>query len=264
MYVVNVLTAIISAILLGIGGLLQFNIVKPPNWLTVPLVTAVAAGALFEGWRAARHASKEPTRQGALADVATSVMGTVNAISNDQNLKHGVVGGNVFVARKQFAIRRRWPFVGRTTVLIRPPIWRIRYADGPQASMVEWTTDKGAVGAAYEARSAVYKDWSPIAKRYGRSNHLSRAQFDSLGEEEKSGFTYEEFLGIAAKYAEVLAVPIMSVDGGRVLGVISIDRPFKEDEEDSMQAFDTQSVEETVNGAAMAISSAIEDALQLR
>jgi hypothetical protein len=87
-----------------------------------------------------------------------------------------------------------------------------------------WTSGKGAIGRAWQERRPVHCPWRPIADALG-NKPISEAEFSALTAEQTWGFTRDEFIGIVDKYAEVLAVPILSELGGSVLGVLSLDVP---------------------------------------
>lgn len=222
--------------------------------LAVILIGAVAIVTLIDNVRTAFQTVRATQRQHAVARIAMTVMGMTNAVAHQCGLPTGVVGGSVFVARKRWVLRAQLLFIVRTTVLIRPPQWRIRYADGPQPSRVVWTTKKGAIGQAFTTGSIVYKYWAAIAERHGgRNGSIDATSFTALSNDVKSGFTHNEFVSIVGKYAEILAVPIMSVDGGKVLGVFAIDRPYRADEP-LQKLFDCSAVADSVERVAGIIS----------
>ncbi|MDJ0014958.1 hypothetical protein [Rhodococcus erythropolis] len=249
---IRLVNAVAAFAILVLGGLVQLEVFKPSKSWAVVLVCAVSLITLVDSTRSAYRIAKAAQREHADSRVASTVMGLSNSIGHSLGLDFGVVGGSVFVAQRRWTLNRSIFFLRRPVVLVRPPQWRIRYGDGPQASRVLWTTDKGAVGEAYRSGSPVYKYWSPIAKRYGVANTIDEARFDGLEDGVKSGFTYGEFTSIVGKYAEILAVPIMSVDGGRVLGVFAIDRPYRRDEQ-ARKLFDHQSIARTVESAASVV-----------
>jgi len=169
-------------------------------------------------------------------------------ISAETTISLPILGASVFRVQKRIRLTKSWPFVGWESFLFR--VLHFRLSASPQPSTVVWTPGKGAIGQCVRSRRAVHKNWSPIARRY-RHKPPSAAKYASLPAETKSGFTYEEFIGIVEKYAEILAVPIMSEDGANILGVISIDRPYDPARTD--EVLDTPAVEGIAETAVAAI-----------
>lgn len=249
-FIARCLTAVVAVAVLVLGGLVQLEVFKPSKFLAIVLIGALALFTLIDNVRTAYQTVKATRRQDAVARIAMTVMGMTNAVAHQCGLTTGVVGGSVFVAKKRWILRSHIIFVIRTTVLVRPPQWRIRYADGPQPSRVVWTTEKGAIGQAFRSGSIVYKYWAAIAERHGgRNGSIDSTSFTALSNDVKSGFAHTEFVSIVGKYAEILAVPIMSVDGGKVLGVFAIDRPYRADEPPQM-LFDCSAVADSVERVA--------------
>jgi hypothetical protein len=79
----------------------------------------------------------------------------------------------------------------------------------------------------------------------------TRPDFEQLSADDRSGFTYEEFVGIMHKYAEIVAVPIMSVGGTSIIGVLAIDRPYNAAL--TAPVFNTDDVRDAAETAAVAI-----------
>lgn len=147
-------------------------------------------------------------------DAQKAVIACIRSIHELTGLDILSIGCSVYVASHRGL--RRAPYLRRDV--------RFRLSDMPQESDVTWTAGKGAVGTAWKTKRVTHKDWTALAARYGNVE-MTRAEFDRLKPSTTSGFTHMEFQTIAAKYAEILAVPIFG-DGGCV-GVVAVDLPVE-------------------------------------
>lgn len=159
------------------------------------------------------------------------------------------IGVSVFKVKRRIALRCHiWPFRFRR-VLHR--VERFRMTDLPQPSTVTWDLGKDAIGRCLATRRWQYKNWSPVVAQFQGSSQPSTQDFEQLQDDDRSGFTYAEFVGIMDKYAEIFAVPIMSVGGSSIVGVLAIDRPY--DAALTAPVFNTGDVRDAAETAAVAI-----------
>lgn len=244
----RIVMAVLGLTLLGIQALISRDVWTAPAWVQALLVIIVGFIALSDNVRSSIKEYSYPKAEGKRARIQKSAVGALAQISKDSGHDLMVLGVSVFAVRKKFT-RVFYIFPVRKPQLKR--IERFRLTNSPQASTVKWVAGKGCIGEAWETRRQSYKDWRRIAEKYGEEN-LTKAQFDRLPAGTRSGFTYEEFRGIVDKYAEILAVPIMSVHGETVLGIISIDRPMI-DSEDPQQILGGKSALGIAESAAVAI-----------
>lgn len=199
---------------------------KKHTWILVVLAVVVGGSAAWQNARGAfrriraeERAGKEKRRQKSLVAALAEISEEVAGVSFAQ------LGASVFVAKK------RWRHAGRLVFVHEEQLRRVerfRVTDVPQPSMVAWVAGKGVIGKVLRTRTTEHKHWAPIAKMC-KNGPLSEAQFQALSADDRSNFTYNEFVGIASKYAEVLAVPIMSDTGGKLVGVLSLDRKYEGD-----------------------------------
>lgn len=195
--------------LFGTSNSLELSPVPP---LTV-FVLAICFALLTLGdklWEI--HASKSRERQAEVrVRVQKALAGVLVDVSEASRVRIRDLGVSLFANRS--ALRR----------FSRPRIVRVarfRLDDQYQASQVAWAPGKGAVGKCWKREVQIYRNWS-------RQNEhdpqlLSAEQFRDLDDEVRDGFDYKEFLRLANKYREVLAVPLLS-ESGAMMGVISID-----------------------------------------
>ncbi|MHA6739157.1 hypothetical protein [Rhodococcus erythropolis] len=244
----RVLTALVSAAFLSLQGLSQFGYFKNPTWLPVFLAIGVAVFLFIESVTATIRAANKPEQDKVQARIHKAVVGALWEIADWCGLDLAVLGVSVFLVEKRL-VWCGWkspPRPAYAPVLTRP--LRFRISDSPQASMVLWTSGKGAIGSVLNAHTSHYVHWAKIAQRWSKNPPITYAKFKTIPKATRGNFTYKEFIGILDKYAEVLAVPIMSEDGATLLGVISIDRPYVAS--DLTKHFDTVEVRTFAEQAA--------------
>lgn len=204
---------------------------------------AFAAGLavviFFDNCRAAWRRHKAPGRQQARARMQKAVVGALVTVGEDKNVALRHLGGSVFAIRRRGLLRH--------PRLVR--VLRFRLDDHPQPSQVVWTPGKGAIGRCWKQRRKVHSDWLAVAEKYG-GRELTAAQFAKIPPATRDGFNLSEFVGIVDKYAEILAVPVLS-HLGEIVGVISIDVAAKADLGRKILNF--QDVEDCATGAAVLV-----------
>lgn len=207
--------------------LLQLNIYRDPTWIPVAIAIVVAVGSFVTNFLGSVRAATAARREGARQRIQKACIAAAALTHDITGLDILSIGVSVFRAKRRPAMRLAWwPFYLRVHHLDR--VERFRLKDTPQPSTVAWLAGKGAIGKCLETRRRVHKNWSPIVVRF-QDNPPTQDQFAQLPEGDRDGFTFDEFIGIMDKYAEILALPIMSVGGGAIVGVIAIDRPFDAD-----------------------------------
>lgn len=225
-----------AAVLHGFG---EFHLLRHVGWLHAGStqfwgVTGVALVVFVDSSIRARHEYKRPAAEVARVRVRKPALGaliTVAAMTkwNECDGEEGLcfqrrlqdLGANVFIAGR----RRLW----RQPRLRR--LERIRLTDYPQPSSVHFSQGKGVVGLCWRNARPEHVDWSPIARRWGSSD-LSGDEWAKIPEEDKYGFTRDEFVAMAGKYAEILAVPVTEPDG-TLLGCLAVDRVYDPTQDDA-------------------------------
>lgn len=232
--------ALAGGLLAILGVLLSLNRYHGPAWFPIAVASVVGLGTFISNAQGTFAAAKAEKRATARARITKASIATVFTLSIETGIESLVIGVSVFRVRRRLGI---WEYLDRVS--------RFRLGDTPQASTVRWKSGKGTIGACLETGRWQHKDWSAIARRYSGSNLPTRDQFDKLPAAERGGFTYKEFIGIVDKYSEVLAVPIKSVGGAKVVGVIGIDRTY--DPALTTAVFDTPKIRVAAEVAAAAI-----------
>jgi hypothetical protein len=159
-----------------------------------------------------------------------------------------------FLGTSLFAVAWRWvrlpgdAFLGHPRRVLERRM-RFRVRDHSQPSAFARLKGKAAIGECWETGRVVHRPWQNQSARYGRSN-LTKAEFNSISPAEQDRFTFEEFRGIAHKYSEVLAAPVLS-EGGVVLGVLSLDVAVQAGQSGSV--LDTPAIEVQMDMAAMVV-----------
>jgi hypothetical protein len=225
--VLKAFLGIAAAALIVFEVLLQLNIYHDPTWVPVAVAVVVAVGSFITNSWGTVRAATEARREGVRQRIQKSCIAAAALTSQITGLDMLTIGVSVFKTRRRPAAR--WssrPFYLQVHHLER--VERFRLNDTPQPSTVRWLAGKGAIGKCVETRRWVHKNWSPVVQRF-QDEAPTQAEFSQLPEGVRDGFDYDEFIGIMDKYAEILALPVMSVGGGEIVGVIAIDRPFDAD-----------------------------------
>lgn len=245
----KVVLAIAAAVLLVLQVLLSLHVYEKPAWLPIAVVCVVAIGTFITNTTGVFRAATEGRKFEARTRIYKACVAAAAVTAASTSIDVLTIGVSVFKVKQRIALRRNpWPF-RRKSVLRR--VERFRVNGLPQPSSVTWESGKGAIGRCLATRRWQYKDWSPIAGRFQGVAQPTRQEFDLLPADDRSGFTYEEFVRIMHKYAEIVAVPIMSVGGTSIIGVIAIDRPYNAALTASV--FNTGDVRDAAETAAVAI-----------
>lgn len=248
--------ALAAALLILLGVLLQIGVYHKPIWFPIAVAAIVALGSLISNSKGTIAAAMATRRETARARILKASIAAVFHVSRETNIEPLVIGVSVFRARRRLEFQRAaWP-VHTVNRLYR--VSRFRLNDIPQPSAVRWLEGKGTIGACLRAGRWQHQNRSPIAQRYEGPDVISRQDYDQLPDDERSGFTYKEFVGIIHKYAEILAVPIKSEGGARVVGVLAVDRPY--DAALTATVFDATKIRAAAEIAAAAIHQDVQDA----
>jgi hypothetical protein len=251
------LLSIAAGSVIVFGVLLELDIYRDPTWVPIALAIVVAIGSVITNFRGTLHAATESRREGVRQRIQKASIGAAAVVHGITGLDMLTIGVSVFRARRRPALKcALWPFFMKVHHLER--VERFRLTDIPQPSKVKWMAGKGAIGKCLETRRRVHKNWSPIVLRLQDHDVLTVDEYRQIPEADRDGFTYDEFVGIMDKYAEVLALPIMSAGGGEIVGVIAIDRPF--DPERVTPLLNNLKVRDAVETAAATISADVASA----
>jgi len=259
--------ALAAALLVVLGVVISLGEYREmPPWFPVTVAAIVAVGGLIPnliGTYAAATATRRELRRERLQKASIAVAASA-AEETDVNLL--VVGVSVFKARGrvvgQRVLRKEegeriWASPVRINYRLHR-VLRFRLTDLPQPSAVKWTSPKGTIGECFEAKRWIHHDWSPIAREFNDAEVLSPNDFDNLDSGVRDGFEYKEFVEIMHKYAEILAVPIKSEGGRKVLGVLAVDRPLDQALTDPV--LDKREIREAAEIAAAAIRKDVQKA----
>lgn len=189
-----------------------------PDKLFYGVIVISALLGFVNGATGAWRYARAPGRSQAQARVQKALATLLVQVSEEQGVPLKYLGASAFVPGVRWA-RRDGSWRWRRHVLVR--VMRFRLDDSPQPTAVFWEKDKGAVGKCWATSREAHCDWHEQAANHSASA-LSLADFKAIPEKLRDGFTHQEFVAIAQKYSEILAVPVLS-DAGVVVGVISVD-----------------------------------------
>lgn len=200
----------------------KYNVFDLTNKQLFRAATALALLVLIDQLLSLLRTVKTRGREAAYARVQKALTALLAGISDEHKVPIQHLGANVFVPRLRLVgtgKRLRRP----RRVLVR--VIRFRLDNHPQPTAVTWLPTKGAIGKCWARKRTVHRDWHGQADRHG-DHDLTKDEFEQISVDDRDGFTFEEFVAIARKYNEALAVPVLS-EAGAVLGVISIDVAYR-------------------------------------
>ncbi len=215
--------ALLALAVLVVQGIASRSTDKPDPRLQGSLVVAAGTLALIDNVRSAWLRFRAPNIARTQVRAHKCLVGAMASMAQSGDADMKSIGANVYVIKRQ--VSRRWLVVPWWGLGLVREI-RYRLTDTPLASNVAWASGKGVVGTCWRDERPQYFHWAPVAKRWGGNKLPDQAKFQTLPEKTASNFTYKEFIGIVDKYAEILAVPIMSEHGDKMLGVVSFDYPL--------------------------------------
>lgn len=256
---------VLAAVLVLCAGLLQtaYTYDIRPGWgwlhshgLLFWSYTAAGTMVLVNSVSTVISDRREVAGEARRLDIHKAVIATLVALAGETATKITDLGANVFLVsspwRRRVRLGRRVLSIGREPRLER--IERIRLADYPSMSAVTWTEGKGVIGAAWANERPEHVNWSPLASRWDGVN-ITDAEWDSIDDHSKAGFSRADFIAMVGKYAEIIAVPIKD-EQGTTIGVIAIDRVWRR-EATQTPVLDTASVEEAVTSAAAVLQNVL-------
>ena len=174
-------------------------------WFVVAVVVLAVSSArtLLRNFIGQRSLAEERRVQNALKTAYVQIVELSGIDYRD-------VGLHAFLVRRH----RLRPWRQR---LVRVGRWRLKST--PPLTGIEWAQGKGLIGRCWELRQNVGAN---LAEEWGLEE-LSEAEWESLEDALRYGFSYDEYLRVQA-YGAVVAVPILD-DVGRFLGCVSADAP---------------------------------------
>lgn len=217
------IAAISWAALVGLAAALQAADLVPSLPRIEPFVWAISLGFIAVdnvGVLISRRLRRDFfMREDALRTALTGLL--IQLSNDDDKVRFQELGASIYLIPSLKSRLKWW----RTPELERA--LRVRPAGYPQKSGVTWTSGKGNVGTCWAQGSTQYMNCFERAKTWS-GNAPTVDEFNRLPEAERSGMTYNDFVRIADKYAEVIAEPIWDRrNEKKLVGVLSVDRAHK-------------------------------------
>jgi hypothetical protein len=199
-------------------------------------------GTLFSRSRNARRRTRDD-------EIGKALMSLLIDLARNSTVRFEELGASIHVVSRRDRIRGRSANPAR---LVR--IERFRPSGYPSESGVHWTPAKGAVGEAWTKRKAIYRNWSAVGKKWDGVD-ISEERWAKIPKDTKDGFDRGDFMAIVGKYSEVLAEPIWHPDGGRLVGILSIDRAFSAVEVSFKPELDAQGTRQIATATASVVGN---------
>ena len=187
-----------------------------PLW--VPLAAGVLSAALLfaDNVRGAWRRYKEPEHAETRRRIELTLFAALETIARTSpGVEVTALGASLWVCSPRTVLRRRGGL---------RRVERFRLSGDVQATQVRWDLTKGAVGRCCSQAIPVHVDWRAARARWDDGRGLDADVVARLPDDVRQGFTLPELRRLLGKYAEVLAVPVMSA-AGQCIGAISVDVP---------------------------------------
>jgi hypothetical protein len=216
----RVLFALAGLAVVVINALIERKIVDWNPLIAVYVASAVGAIAVADNLAQLKFKYDAQERNAARSRMHKPVISGLVSITKARPVDFEQLGVSVF------GIRREWVRKYKVVPLYLERLHRslrFRLSDYPSESPVSWTKDKGAIGECWEKGIAVRHDRRAAAAAFGDPSVATEAMFATLTPEQRSGFTFAEFVETIEKYGEILAVPVRAKHSGELIGILSID-----------------------------------------
>ncbi|NHW49195.1 hypothetical protein HAV21_20245 [Paenarthrobacter sp. MSM-2-10-13] len=249
-YVWRIAVALLALWLVGLKAAQQVKWIGPDPWLEFVLVVGAGVLVFADNIHAVVQLYKRPGEEKRRRKIEKTLLACVRALGeNSVALDTFSLGASVYVYR-----RRGWFSSNRPMKRIR----RYRLTEYPQESIISWSDSKGVVGKAARSGLPQHADWTKVSPRWNTTETSAVEAYNHLSQDDRWGFTFDEFRQVASKYVEALAVPILNQNGGKVLGVLSIDVPFQGGGQEYSCSLDSDAAKRIATVCAMGLREVID------
>ena len=247
-----VLWAVVVAVALILLAHKQLTL-SPGLEATAWIVSAIIIGVDNLGTLFRRKANRDLHRF--RADIDEAILPMLTQMAETRQVRFEQLGGSVYRPKRQ-----RW-FSQKPKVMER--LRRVRPSNYPRRNGVTWTASTGQVGASFTVGAPVYQDWHAAGMEWQKHRLRSDADkaFAELDEAIRGKHSYEEFVAAAGRYSEVIAIPLLNpLNDSEVIGVLTIDRAFEEDNLQYAPFLNTQAAERIYAGPQELLASILKPA----
>lgn len=213
-------------------------------WSVVASITLAALVLIDAAWTLAKE-RKQTRFEAVRENVSFFLLGALKFISDKTGINIIYLGGSVFEYKKKGKSFRLESLV------------RYRFDAYPPPSGIEWTSGKGAIGAAAATREAAHCDWVALSTQLNRSPESKTELLTAVPDSARYGFTDDELARMGKRYYESLAVPILADDGEKLLGVLAIDIPNRNELDLANSLLGDKQSEQIATGAAAFVAKAL-------
>lgn len=230
--VLRVTAALLALAVLVIRTLVEVGVLASQGTLESALIIGGGLLVFIDSSRSAYKGYRRPDTQKRIEALRKTVRGVQLALAEETGYAVPDLGGSVFLVK-------RHPVLFWNRFLKR--ISRNRFSEYPAESFVLWTKGKGVIGQVWETAAPRHEYLAPLAAGWTKSRRHTEADYAALPESDRQGLGWSEFVILAPKYAEVIAVPIVAPTG-KLLGVFSMDVVYSERRVPAGPRLDTENV----------------------
>lgn len=215
--------ALLALWLVGLKGAQQVKWIGPDPVLEFLLVIGAGILVFSDNVQAIVQIYRRPAVEKRMRKIEKTLLACLRALGEEStSIDTFTLGASVYVYR-----RRGWFSGARPLKRIR----RYRLAEYPQESLIKWSDRKGVIGKAATEGMFQHADWTKLSPLWNIDREAAEERYQHLSDAERWGFSRDEFRQVASKYVEAIAVPILNQDGSKVLGVLGIDVPYRDERE---------------------------------
>jgi hypothetical protein len=217
--------ALLALWLVGFKGAQQVKWIGPDPVLEFLLIIGAGILVFSDSVHGIVQTYRQPATEKRMRKIEKTLLACLRALGEESAAVDTFsLGASVYVYR-----RRKWFGMARPMKRIR----RYRLAEYPQESLIKWSDGKGVIGKAAREGMPQHADWTKISSLWNTDKAAAEKAYHLLPEADRWGFSLGDFRQVASKYVEAIAVPILNQDGSKVLGVLGIDVPYRDEKEHS-------------------------------
>lgn len=218
------------------------------DWLMVSVLCGIVVAlilAIDSIWAAAKERKLKKSAR-LERDLSRLALGLLKTISTTYPINLANLGASVFLYKEP-----DW----RNKEFRLESILRYRLDDFPNRSGIEWKGPKGAIGHAAASKMTTYCNWVELSKELKQAKRPEPDILSEVPEANRFGLSETDLARMARNYYESLAIPIMSVHGNKLIGVLAVDIPNRSTLPDHQAMLGNEDVEEVAVTIAVGMAT---------